>query len=306
MIPRACPRVAIIVLNWNAGEDILACLRSLQTVTYPEYEVVVVDNASTDGSTEQVQALFPRVTLLQTGSNAGFVGGNNFGLEYAQEHGFAYALLLNNDTEVAGDFLDPLVHSLEADPSAGIAGPAIYYFSEPEVFWSAGGAIDHRRGITRMVAIGETDHGQFGPSPREVDFVTGCALLIKMPLVGQIGPLDPRFFAYYEETEWCVRARTHGYRCLHVPASKVWHKISPQAREASPVVHYYMTRNRLLFLKLTGAGLPALAGTLWDYARTLLSWTIKPRWRGKKPQRDAMLRAILDFYSGRFGRADVR
>lgn len=298
-------RVVIIVLNWNGLKDTLACLDSLMQITYPACEILVVDNGSTDGSPEALRAAFPQVTLLETGQNLGFVGGNNVGLEYARAAQADYALLLNNDTEVAPDFLDHLVEAAETDATAGIVGPAIYYYDQPETFWSAGGQIDWSRGATAMLGLNEVDRGQFGQMARPVDFVTGCALLIKMRVVEQVGMLDPRFFAYYEETEWCVRARRCGYNILFAPKAKIWHKISLVAREASPMVHYYMTRNRLLFLKLSHASTLSVLKTLMEFARTLTSWTLKPRWRGKALQRRAMAQAIRDYYRNRFGKAEL-
>jgi GT2 family glycosyltransferase len=300
------PEVCIIVLNWNGRADTLACLASLERLTYPAYEVVVVDNGSTDGSAAAIRTAYPQVTLIETGENLGYVGGNNVGLEHAKKMGADYALLLNNDTAVASDFLSLLVEAAESDSAIGIVGPTIYYFDRPNIVWSAGGAIDWSRGCTRMIGLDEVDQGQFGQVPRRVDFVTGCALLIKMGLVEQVGLLDPRFFAYYEETEWCVRAARAGSKTAHVPQAKVWHKISPVAREASPQVHYYMTRNRLLLLKLSKMGLvPWLHTLLLDYGRTLASWTLRPKWRHKAHQRQAMLQAILDYGCGRFGRVEV-
>lgn len=297
--------VAIIILNWNGRDDTLACLKSLSRLDYPNFQIIVVDNHSSDDSVVAVKSAYPNLTLLETGENLGYVGGNNVGLEFAQQQNFDFALLLNNDTEVDPQFLQMLVNSAEADPTVGIVGPTIYYFDAPQTIWSAGGAIDWRQGVTRMVGLNETDHGQFGQVAQPVDFVTGCALLIKMPVVAQIGALDHRFFAYYEETEWCVRAARHGYKVMHVPTAKIWHKISIQAREASPMVHYYMTRNRLLFLKLSKAGVLPWLTTLVDYGRTLLSWTLKPKWRYKAPQRRAMLQAIADYWQGNFGRANL-
>ena len=127
-----------------------------------------------------------------------------------------------------------------------------------------------------------------------------------MAVVQQVGLLDPRFFAYYEETEWCVRITRAGFKIMQVPTAKIWHKISPDAREESPQVHYYMSRNRLLFLKESHAGITAWLNTLvLDYGRTLLSWTLKPKWRYKAPQRQAIVRAILDYSWGRFGKAET-
>jgi GT2 family glycosyltransferase len=300
------PRVMIIVLNWNGLADTLACLASLARLDYPAHEVVVVDNGSTDDSVAAVRANYPRVTLIETGENLGYVGGNNVGLEYARAMGADYALLLNNDTEVAPDFLRLLVEAAEANPATGIVGPTIYYFDRPNVVWSAGGDIDWRRGRTRMIGLDEVDQGQFGHTLRPVDFVTGCAMLIKMSLVEQVGLLDARFFAYYEETEWCVRAARAGFKILHVPQAKIWHKILPEDREASPQVQYYMTRNRLLLLKLSETGaVPWLNTLLFDYGRTLVSWTLRPKWRDKFLQRHAMLQAIRDYGRGRFGKVEV-
>ena len=304
-IAQTAPCVAIILVNWNGQTDTLACLSSLSQLQYPNYSVMVIDNGSTDDSVTTIRVAYPQVTVIESGANLGFVGGNNIGLDRARNLGADYALLLNNDTEVAPDFLQLLVEAAEADPQVGIVGPLIYYFDRPDVVWSAGGAIDWAGGSTRMLGLNEEDHGQFDPAPHLVDFVTGCALLIKMPLVEQVGMLDPRFFAYYEETEWCVRATRAGQKILLVPRARIWHKISLTAREASPQVHYYMVRNRLLFLKLARMGPgPWVRTLLLDYARTLLSWTLKPGWRHKTPQRQAMVRAILDFGRGRFGKVE--
>jgi GT2 family glycosyltransferase len=296
-------QVCIIVLNWNGCDDTLACLASLSQLDYPDYTIAVVDNGSTDNSVAAIRAAYPQIKLIETGDNLGYVGGNNVGLEHARTTDADYALLLNNDTEVAPDFLRLLVEAAEVDPMIGIVGPTIYYFDWPEVIWSAGGAIDWNRGYTWMIGLDEVDRGQFGEDPCPADFVSGCALLVKMPLVEQVGLLDPRFFAYYEETEWCVRVARAGFKILHVPRAKIWHKISPVAREASPQVHYYMTRNRLLFLKATGAGLKAWLHTLIaEYLRTLISWSVRPRWRCKQAQRRAMLQAIVDAWQGHWGK----
>lgn len=302
----SAPRVAIVVLNWNRRDDTLACLASLGKIDYAPCDVIVVDNASTDDSVAAVRAGYPQVTLIELAENVGYVGGNNVGLERALAMGADYALLLNNDTEVAPDFLSRLVYVTEGDASIGIAGPTIYYYDQPDVVWSAGGAIDWDHGITRMIGVDEVDRGQWGQEPRQVDFVTGCALLIRAPIVRRLGMLDPRFFAYFEETEWCVRVTRAGYKAVHAPASHIWHKISPSSQALSPTVYYYMVRNRLLFLRMAHAGWRAWANTLLvEYPRTLLSWTLRPRWQALRPQRAVMLRAIRDFFSGRFGKVGL-
>jgi GT2 family glycosyltransferase len=300
------PRVAIIVLNWNGGDDTLACLESLTQLDYPTFEIVVVDNGSSDGSAPAIREQFPGVTIIENGENLGYAGGNNVGLRYALARGLDHVLLLNNDTEVSPDFLRLLVKGAEADAMVGIAGPTIYYHDRPDVIWSAGGAIDWQRGQTWMVGLNERDTGQFGQEPREVAFVTGCALLAKRAVLEQAGMLDEQFFAYYEETEWCVRARRAGFKIVHMPQAHIWHKISPAAQADSPLVHYYMTRNRLLFLKATGAGLRAWLHTLIaEYLRILISWSVRPRRRCKRVQRDIMVIALRDYFSKHLGKAPI-
>lgn len=157
-----------------------------------------------------------------------------------------------------------------------------------------------------MVGLDEKDKGQFGTTPRPVDFVTGCALMISRRALESAGLLDERFFMYYEETEWCVRVARAGFEIRHVPTARIWHKIAPQAQAVSPFVHYYMTRNRLLFLKATNAGLMPRLYTLIEYSRTLLSWSLRPRWRVMRGLRRVMLQAINDYRRRRFGRAELR
>ena len=300
------PQVTIIVLNWNGLNDTVQCLESLSRLDHPFYEIVVVDNDSTDGSVPAIRARYPDVVIIETGENLGYTGGNNVGIRYALGRGADYVLLLNNDTVVDPAFLHILVDAAETESAVGIAGPTIYYYERPDVIWSVGGAIDWRRGSTRMMGLDERDEGQFGQVPRTVDFVTGCALLVKRAVLAQVGLLDERFFTYYEETEWCMRVARAGFKILHVPQAKIWHKISPIAREASSQVHYYMTRNRLLFLKLARAGIaPWLNTLLFDYGRTLLNWTLRPKWRPKILQRQAMVQAILDYGRGRFGKVEI-
>ncbi|MGQ9626031.1 MAG: glycosyltransferase family 2 protein [Anaerolineae bacterium] len=297
------PKVSIIVLNWNGLDDTLDCLGSLQRLDYPDVKVIVVDNGSTDEPGVVVRERFPGVTFIENGENLGYAGGNNVGLRCAMSQEADYALLLNNDTVVDPDFLRLLVEAVENDLTIGFAGPTIYYYDRPEVIWSAGGAIDWQRGNTRMVGVNEEDMGQFGTVPRTVDFITGCAMLVRRAVIEKVELLDERFFAYYEDAEWCARASRAGFKIVHVPQAKIWHKISPEAQADSPLVHYYMTRNRLLFLKATGAGMQAWLHILFaEYLRTLVSWSLRPKWRSKRTQRRVMVQAIGDAWCGRWGK----
>ncbi len=299
------PLVSIIVLNYKGREDTLACLRSLEHLTYPHVRVIVVDNQSGDGLEDAVRGAHPSMTFIQTGANLGFTGGNNIGIRQALADGADYILLLNNDTIVAPDLVDVMVEVMEQDRSISITGPMIYYYNNPETIWSAGGEIDWSRGTTRMIGLNEADLSQFGLSPRPVDFVSGCALMARREVWEKVGLLDDRFFMYYEETEWCVRAARAGYAIRHVPGAMIWHKISLEERHSSvhtPLYYYYITRNRLLFLRKTHAGYVAWLHILGEYIRTFLSWTLRPKWQDRRYLRKVMLHAIADYSLGRFGK----
>ena len=296
------PSVLIIVLCYNGVELTLACLESLQRLDYERADVLVVDNASSDGTPTIVRSHFPGVKMVEAGANLGYAAGNNVGLNYMLGHDYDYGLLLNNDTEVAPNFLNSLVAICEQDSTVGVAGPKIYYHDRPQTIWSVGGVIDWRcGGRTYMRGLDSVDSDQFD-AVADVDFVTGCALLVRRAALEQAGLLDERFGMYYEETEWCVRIARAGWRIVYVPGGRVWHKIQPTLQDQSPRITYYMARNRLLFLRLTHASLSTwLYALLLQDLRTWLSWRLRPRWKWRAAQRTAMVNAWRDFVRNRFG-----
>jgi len=293
------PRVGIVVLNWNRPDHTIACLTSLRELDYPSYEVVVVDNGSADGSPTAIRRLFPGVSVVENGRNLGFAAGSNVGIVLLARRGVDYVLLLNDDAEVATDLLGALVEVAEADPSTGILGPTIYYYGPATVIWSAGGSID-ARGRARHLRLGEL--GDAGLKPvQDVDYVTGCALLVRREVVERVGALDERFFAYYEEAEWCARARRAGFRVVYVPRARAWHKIDPAARNHSRSYLYLTARNRLLYLRCAGAGRGTIALASLDLLRTACSWSLRPKHRAMRPLASALVRGVADFAVGRFG-----
>ncbi len=220
------PRVAVIVLTWNGRMLTMECLQSLVNMNYPEKEIILVDNGSNDGTEDAVRSKYgDAVTVIQNGHNLGFSRGNNRGIEYARRRGAGLILLLNNDTAVDPDIVGRLVDAIGSAPNIGIAGPKIYYHDPPDCIWFAGGKISLWKGTARHRGIREKDSGQYD-SPCEIDYVTGCAMMIKTGVIAEIGLLDPAFEAYFEDTDLCMRARAAGYRIVYAPKAKVWHKIS--------------------------------------------------------------------------------
>jgi hypothetical protein len=219
------PLVYIIILNWNGKEDTIACLRSIERVKYPNFSVILVDNASSDGTVEYVKDKFPSVKIIANSENLRFAGGNNVGIKYALERNADYVLLLNNDTEVAPDFLPELVRAAENDKSIGIAGPKIYYYEGNKMIWFAGGKVEFWKGWISHIGIREPDYGQYDFA-REVDYITGCCMLVKREVIEKIGKLDESFFIYGEDADWSLRASRAGYSLVYVPSSIIWHKVS--------------------------------------------------------------------------------
>jgi GT2 family glycosyltransferase len=295
------PHVSVILLNWNQPEFTLACLKSLERIDYPSFDIIVIDNGSEDGSPTAIRHAYPNVTLIENGRNLGFAGGNNVGVKCALAAGADYLLLLNNDTEVAPNLLRAMVDVGESDPSIGALGPTIFYFDHANVIWSAGGSVD-RIGEPRHLRENQVEQNDDLPvRVEDVDYVTGCAFMVKRSVVENAGLLDERFFIYFEETEWCARIKRAGFRIVYVPQARMWHKISMVQRTTSRRYLYLMTRNRLLYLRLSGAGPTTLAAAVIDLLRTVASWTLRPRHRAMRPYSTALVRGIWHFAQGRFG-----
>jgi GT2 family glycosyltransferase len=293
------PRVGVVVLNWRRPREILTCLASIEAQDHPSCEIVVVDNGSANGSLADIRREFPAAVAIENGRNLGFAAGNNRGIEYLMKQGVDYVLLLNDDATCERTLLSQLIAQAEAEPDIGVLGPTIFYADHPgTIVWSAGGAVD-RLGRARHLGANEGANGT-PPSAREVDYVTGCAFLIRREVIETVGMLDERFFAYWEEAEWCARVRAAGYRVIHLPSARVWHGIKQEDRETSPFYQYLMTRNRLLYLECAvGRWMVVLAGL--DILRTSLSWSVRPRHRAMRPYAGALLRAVRDYAFRRFG-----
>ena len=252
------PKVSIIILNWNGLEDTIVCLESLKKITYPNYEVIVVDNGSVGNDARVLKERFADyIYLIQNDKNYGFAGGNNVGMKYALANSQPdYILLLNNDTVVDSMFLTEMVKVAEADPSIGITGAKIYFYAEPARLQSVWGKVNLWTGepvqtprvIADRLQRKETDKGQYD-SPRVADRVSGCCFLVKRSVVDNIGLLDEGYFCYWEETDYCFRARKAGYKTVYVPQAKIWHKLGRSVNKTSGLSRYYMARNRFRFMK---------------------------------------------------------
>lgn len=252
------PLVYIVLLNWNGWRDTDACLESLAGLSYPNFRVVVVDNASSDGSEARLRELHPDVPLLQSGANLGFAGGNNVGLRYALEHGAAYVWLLNNDTLVERDALGELVAKMQADPSLGLCGSTLLYEAQRDMVQALGGA-RYNRWLGTVAHIGQ--HQPFDPQTdegaveRQLDYLIGASTLASRAFLERVGLLQEDYFLYFEELDWAARAGgTFGLG--YAAKSFVYHKEgssiggSDTAKDAkSYVSDFYSLKNRVRFTK---------------------------------------------------------
>ncbi|MGD9602565.1 MAG: glycosyltransferase family 2 protein [Gammaproteobacteria bacterium] len=243
------PRIAVIVLNWNGKADTLECLASMRAVDYPDFQTVVVDNGSSDDSVVAIQRDFPEVTVLETGANLGYAGGNNAGIRWALSQGFDSILVLNNDTIVDRNLLQAFADAQRKYPNAGVFGAKIYYHAQPDVLWFAGGKWHPEKLAFEHVGIDVVDSPEYSAT-RVFDYVTGCALFASAEVFGKVGLLGEDFFLTYEETDWCFRASAAGYAPTYVPEARLWHKVSASfGGSDSPLMSYFTTRNRLLFVR---------------------------------------------------------
>jgi len=244
------PKVAIIILNWNGLEDTIECLESLKKMSYTNYDVIVVDNGSEGNDVEVLRDKYGEwAHIIENDKNYGYAEGNNIGLKYALKNSNPdYILLLNNDVVVDFHFLDELVKVGESDTKIGILGPKIYYYDEQDRINFAGGKMNFLRGKLIRIGVNEIDRGQYDEI-KDVDFVEGSAFLIKKRVIEEIGLLDSDYLLYWEDDDWCVRARKAGFKVLYVPRAKLWHKIGISAKKTERIRIYYLIRNRFLFMK---------------------------------------------------------
>jgi GT2 family glycosyltransferase len=297
-------RVAVVILNTNKRVDTLACLDSLAASTWPALDLIVLDNQSSDGSVEAIRAAHPSVTVVPLTSNRGYAGNNNVGIDLAMARGADWVFVLNEDTIVDPRCIEQLVRYGEQQPQAGVLGPLVLHHDEPTVIQSAGGWFDARWQAGHL-GQNEEDRGQFA-GPRAVDWISGCGILVRREVIAAVGAIDERFFYYWEETEWCLRARRAGWTIALVPAARLWHKGVTRHYQPSPNVSYYHTRNHLLLMRTHGAPASRLALEVFGTVRTLVSWSVRPKWRHLRDHRRAVMEGLRDFVRQRWGQRGVR
>jgi GT2 family glycosyltransferase len=246
-------RCTVIVLNFNGEHLLPACLDSLARQTGADIDTVVVDNASSDGSAALVAQKYSWARFIALAENSGFSMANNVALRDALDRGSEYALLLNNDTFAAPDFVSQMLAVIQGDSRIAAVCPKIYFAHQPDMLWYAGGDFSLWTSATKHRGWMETDRGQFDHI-REITQATGCAMLVRRSALQDVGLLDEQFWAYVEDLEWSVRFLKKGYRLAFAPKACLWHLDGATAVGAlgsgSQVVRQFLsTRNMVLLAR---------------------------------------------------------
>jgi len=210
------PKIFIVILNYNGKKVIKNCLTSIFKADYPDFEVVLVDNNSSDDSLEFAKKNFSKAHFIKNNENLGYAAGNNIGIRFALERMAKYVLLINNDTEVEKDFLIKLVEKTEKDEKIGIAGPVIFNGHNRQVWFSRGK-------INWLTMKTEHEKNFFAADCYNTEFVTGCAMLIRASVFKKIGLLDEDFFLYWEDVDFSWRARRAGFKNVIVASNWIYH-----------------------------------------------------------------------------------
>ena len=294
------PTVGIVVLSWKRFDRVRACLESLSLLEYPNVSALVVANGTDDETANLIRSTFPDVEVIETGANLGYAQGNNVGINCLVGRGVNYILILNDDVTIAPDMVSHLVFAAESNPNAAFLGPKIYHTEFPSRIQSAGAMLDYLW-RSKQRGLDEIEREQYYQVSR-VDYVIGAAIIARVEAIKHIGVLDPDFFMYREDVDWALRAKDAGYRVLYVPEALAWHRGHNARHTELPRITYYMTRNSLLLMSKHRAGFARTAAFLMRVLVTYISWTIRPRWRHKSDERDALLLGVRHFFEGKLGK----
>lgn len=298
--------ISVILVNYNGKEYNDKCIRSILNSTVREQlEIVVVDNASTDGSLEELERSWrenEKVHILPLDANYGFSKANNEGIRWASEHNIEYFFLLNNDTEIESDTIEK-IYRLHKQ-TKGIVVPKVLYADRKEIIWCAGGEFSPvvKKAVQR--GIDQQDKGQFAKNT-ECQFANGCALFLSKDIIEKTGYLDERFFLYYEDTEYSMRARGQGVSIWYCADAKVYHKVNGSTRGNEKSANaYYISRNWLLCnsLHLKREKQISYLVFLLYYACNRLAWAVIWFLTGKRKMCTAQMRGIIDYRRKRWGK----
>ena len=292
--------ISIITINYNGIKDTCELIETLP-LEYESIEVIVVDNASKEDEATVIEQKYPQVKVIRSKENLGFAGGNNLGIKAA--HG-KYLFFINNDTllrckkdDVRCKMFQPLIDKLESSPKIGMVSPKIKFSWEDNPIQFAGYTPLSRITMrNRAIGCGESDHGQYDtahPTP----YAHGAAMMVKREIIDKAGLMPVCYFLYYEELDWSMMIRRAGYDIWYEPAMTIYHKESQTTGQQSPLRTYYISRNRLLFVKRNNYSPTRYMSYIYLIGivacRDILKYSLQRRFDLAK----ATIKGIRDFFS---------
>jgi len=295
-------KVAIVILHFTNKNLTVQCLESIKKLNTKDLilETIIVNNNPKE-NLEDLKKKFSDFVFLEAGRNLGFAGGNNLGIKQALKDGADFVFIINNDTILDKNLLVRLIKVASLNDESGIFGPKIYFApgyefhkekykpsDQGKVIWYAGGLIDWQNVLASHRGVDEVDKGQYDEQ-KETDFVSGCAMFVKREVFEKIGLLDQRYFLYWEDVEFCQRAKKARFKVIYTPQAKLWHLNASSSVVGGPLQDYYITRNRMLF-GMKYAPLRSKSALFRESLRLLL---LGRRWQKI---------GIKDFYLRKFGK----
>ena len=282
------PLISIISVNYNHADITCKMLESLSKVSYPNIEVIVIDNGSKENPSI-IKQQFPEIRFIETGENLGFAGANNLGICMSKGK---YILLINNDTIVTPGFLEPLVEKMEADPNIGAVSPKIkYYYHENTIQFAGMTNINPYTVRSQTYGNMERDNGQHDKD-RISAYAHGAAMMVSRDVVEKVGLMSLAFFLYYEELDWGYRIRKAGYQIWYVHNSVIYHLVSASTGAQSPFKTYYLNRSRLLYMRRNVRGLKAIIPISFQLLVAIPKNMLYFLFKGKPGQFKSYCRAI--------------
>lgn len=242
------PKVIVLILSYNGKQLLEEAVPSYLANDYPNFEVVVIDNGSMDGTVEYVKINFPRAKVIRLENNRGYSGGFNFGLEYAfDKKDVEYVLVTNNDVKADKHVISELVKVAQTDDKIGFVTGKAYYYDRPNILQTVGKKEDPIRWNGGHIGNREVDGGQYD-QVKELFFADDIFTLVNGKMYKETGGYDTTFFLQSEEYDWQARAKALGFKIMYTPHAKIWHKESMTIGKTSPLKAYYNARNPMLVI----------------------------------------------------------
>jgi GT2 family glycosyltransferase len=295
--------VAIILVNWKNYDDTKDCLHSLYQSIHTSFSIIVVDNESQETPVAKLKKSFPQITVLPQKTNLGFTGANNIGIKYGLTLGAEYIMLLNNDTTVPKNFIDPLLMTLHSSPQIAAVQPKIMFHEYPDRIWNAGGIYYPYNAATKTIGYNKLDAKKYNES-KYVDWITGCCILLKSEIITEVGLLNEHFFAYYEDVDWSLRIRKLGYRLAYNPTLPILHKVGASSKNKnktdegflSPFVHFLNIRNHIFMARLHIKGIHVINAHIYLLLKIII-YGVYFMLKGRRKKLNMSFKGYLEGYS---------